>query len=182
MTQLYICAHCNKEATPPGSTNAGRCPVVHCRHCLRMTNTERARQLGERHAERAFYEEAAQRQSDQMPELCEDEGCPHHGTKHVCVTDTRAELQAELQGARMLLRKVLDSGLMKRGAKMTEDVRRFLATSAAPKPVELTYAELEAISDQKEVNEALVNFSHDSTGDNAVELVRAIIEATKPKC
>lgn len=169
MTQLYICAHCNKEATPPGSSNAGRCPVVHCPHCLRMTNTERARQIGER---RKLAE----------AELCEDEGCPHHGTKHVCVTGTRAELQAELQGARMLLRKVLDSGLMKRGAKMTEDVRRFLATSAAPKPVELTYAELEAISDQKEVDEALVNFSHDSTGDNAVELVRAIIEATKPKC
>lgn len=40
-----------------------------------------------------------------------------------------------------------------------------------------TWAQAERLADMPEVNEALTNFSHDSSGDNAIGVVLSVLEA-----
>jgi hypothetical protein len=61
------------------------------------------------------------------------------------------------------------------GAFLTQQVQQYQAAQAAAQP--LSWMDCERISNMPEVHEALQAFSEDSTGDNGVGVVQAVVQA-----
>ena len=65
------------------------------------------------------------------------------------------------------------------GGDLTDEINLAMGKEAAARDSDKEWQDCRAVSELPDVDEAIKNFTEDATEDNAVEMVRAIMRATK---